>query len=104
MRRSSTRKIDSVIASVEPNKFGCLIWPGALKRLYPFFGKTKVTIFLLEREIGRPLVGKALHACDNPSCVNIAHLYEGTDQNNAQDKAARNYDWRYSLKAPKCQT
>lgn len=30
-----------------------------------------------------------LHHCDTPACVNPKHLYEGTDQDNANDKLAR---------------
>lgn len=31
-----------------------------------------------------------LHTCDNPPCVNPAHLYEGTCQQNSDDMVARN--------------
>lgn len=38
---------------------------------------------------GRMPSGHVLHSCDNPPCVNPAHLREGTDQDNRNDRAER---------------
>lgn len=32
---------------------------------------------------------KMLHSCDNPPCVNLAHLSEGTDTDNKRQEVAR---------------
>lgn len=36
-----------------------------------------------------PPGGSILHHCDNPACVNPAHLYCGTQQENVRDRAER---------------
>lgn len=43
----------------------------------------------LSAALGRPLVGQALHHCDNPPCINPDHLYEGDDADNALDRVER---------------
>ena len=43
----------------------------------------------LEIKLGRPLKECALHTCDNNPCVNGAHLYEGTQKQNAADRENR---------------
>ncbi len=45
----------------------------------------------LEQKLGRPLRPgmMALHTCDNPPCVNEAHLYEGTPAQNNHDRVTR---------------
>lgn len=45
----------------------------------------------LEMHLGRSLIEGAMacHHCDNPPCVNPAHLYEGNSQSNVDDMIAR---------------
>jgi hypothetical protein len=36
-----------------------------------------------------PKNGNACHHCDNPKCVNPSHLFDGTDNDNIQDKVSK---------------
>lgn len=38
---------------------------------------------------GHEPTGWVLHTCDNPKCVNPCHLYDGTPQDNANDRVRR---------------
>jgi len=73
-------------SSPEPNS-GCWLWLGHCNdQGYPRYG---------QRSIGRMALGltdrdqHALHHCDTPCCVNPAHLYVGTHQQNMADMARR---------------
>jgi hypothetical protein len=55
-------------------------------------GKTlRANRIALELKLGRPIAPgmEALHTCDHRECCNPAHLYEGTHQQNMDDKTAR---------------
>lgn len=70
----------------------CLIWKGPLVWGYPRIrsgaNKISVTRFVLSAKLGRPLREKfcACHSCDTPSCINPAHLFEGTHLDNMRDR------------------
>lgn len=73
----------------------CWLWTGAHTELgYGLFRvRTKkiyahrYSYFLANGKWAEPMT---LHSCDNPQCVNPAHLREGTHQDNMQDIDARN--------------
>ena len=74
----------------------CWLWTGAVSSGYGTIrgddGKTKKAHRVaLEIALGRPIdPGKFVcHTCDNPPCVNPAHLYEGTAQDNSDDAVVR---------------
>ncbi len=77
--------------SKRPTKKGCLVWiAGCFENRYGefrFLNKTeKAHRFAWEMVWGAIPVGyKILHSCDNPPCVNIAHLGLGTLKDNSQD-------------------
>ena len=84
-----------IFNSIEPDEYGCHNYPKAQPEHYYSiminWVRTKVHRLALERKLGRPIKPGffALHLCDNKSCVNPDHLYEGTDKDNQQDRMHR---------------
>lgn len=77
---------------VEPNT-GCWLWSGALSHGHGqmwFRGKTcyltRVIWTLLHED---PAELWLLHHCDTRACINPAHLYLGTNQDNVNDRTRR---------------
>lgn len=69
---------------------GCWIWLGSKRNGYGLIRSNGKNLsahrFIYEREIGQIPEGRILlHSCDNPSCVNPAHLSVGTRSDNIQD-------------------
>lgn len=78
-----------------PDIGNCWTWTGATNDagygVAParFFGTRLVHRIALALKLGRPVIGVAMHECDNPSCARPSHLREGTQAENMADAAAK---------------
>lgn len=72
----------------EPNS-GCWLWTGAASNGYGTLGvgsrMIRATHLSLKIHCGTDVSGVAMHSCDQPLCVNPAHLSDGTMRDNVQD-------------------
>lgn len=90
---SNDELIEWIKSKLIRGKNGCMEWSGA--RHPKGYGnitiqnKTiKLHRFVLEQKLHRRLDENmcACHTCNNPPCCNPDHLYEGTNQDNVNDK------------------
>jgi hypothetical protein len=77
------------------NKYGRLRWCGHIRKAH------RVSYLIAHGELPDDLC--VLHSCDNPQCVNPAHLSLGTPLDNASDRVAKGrsgktYGPRYDLR------
>jgi len=75
---------------------GCWVWTRCKLRKYGRFGLRGRIVaahrlaYAMANNVALVSLGPHIcHHCDNPSCVNPAHLYEGDAQTNSDDKMRR---------------
>lgn len=85
-------------ATVDLDPSDCWEWPYAFGGRYPQMwdkrmGKNRYVSHVVLEKSGRPRPEPpnhySLHSCDNPSCVNPAHLRWGSQKDNGEDMALR---------------
>lgn len=70
----------------------CWPWQGYRQpKGYGQFDHSSAHRFALQLALGRPIAPGmfACHTCDNPPCCNPSHLFEGTHQDNVDDRQAK---------------
>jgi len=95
-----TRTLEQVIDLIQDRSYidedtGCWVYTGCINQNgYGVITYRKqqwlVHRLIFNKVIFKELPHSVLHKCDNPPCWNPEHLYGGNDQDNANDRVARN--------------
>lgn len=94
------QRLQELLSKTVITKSGCLEWKGFKDKK----GYGHCYVFAIHDRVHRHIwvliKGKipenlhVLHSCDNPSCININHLFLGTNQDNHIDKLNKNREYR----------
>lgn len=96
---SREQLLERILSRTKLSKQGCLEWQGGVTPdgygVVNFGGETRMHRLVWWLLKGEPQV-QVLHHCDNPRCLNVEHLFLGTQVDNIQD-AVRKQRHRHGL-------